>query len=336
MWQAKQDGLVKSASDDAPRMFLARTGPAHCLEAPVRDPPAAQADSSGYARPWRRVDTSGKPWWLWFHLLSLDAPTVSVIWALLFARCYGVRLAFPEEAVLGLTVWVIYVGDRLSDGWRATDYAGLQHRHFFYAQHRTPLVCLGALAASADLWLIAANLGAAELLAGLKFAAIVGAYLLCVHASPDWIVQFLPKELVVGILFAAGTTLPVWSKNSAFSENWRFSLTLFALLCSLNCLSIECWERNSANDVAHVSELILGGKVRISEFAAGLMTFALAPFCGHTFAPSLKLLAVPVFLSALLIFCLNFFRDQLSLRALRVLVDLVLVVPALVALTIRI
>ena len=44
------------------------------------------------------------PWWLWWNLLSLDAPTVSIVWALLFASAQGRRLTLPEEIVLGLTV----------------------------------------------------------------------------------------------------------------------------------------------------------------------------------------------------------------------------------------
>jgi len=257
-----------------------------------------------------------------------------MIWAILFAYCYGVRLALNEIVILCLTVWIIYVGDRLLDGWRPTGLAALQQRHFFSAEHRSPFICIGVIAAFVDLSLITKTLGSAEMFAGLKLAAIVGIYLLSVHVNPR-IARLLPKKLVVGILFAAGTALPVWSKNSPFSVDWEFPVGLFALLCSLNCFSIECWEKNGSKFIDRLeTKQILRGTARVSEAAAGLAVAALAlPFFdigAHT------AVAIAVSLSASLIFSLNYFRDRLSLSALRVLVDLVLVVAALVALIIRI
>ncbi len=259
-----------------------------------------------------------------------------MVWAILFAHCYGVRLALNEIVILCLTVWLIYVGDRLLDGWRPTELAALQLRHFFCAEHRNPFICIGLIAAFVDLSLITKTLGSAELFAGLKLAAIVGIYLLSVHVNPR-IARSLPKELAVGILFAAGTALPVCSKNSASSVDWEFSVGLFALLCSLNCFSIEYWERNGSKFIDRLeTKQILGGTARISEAAAGLAVVALAlPFFDINGRPPTAV-ALAVSLSAWLIFSLNYFRDRLSLSALRVLVDLVLVVAALVALIIRI
>lgn len=131
-----------------------------------------------------RASNPETPWWLWWHLLSLDAPTVSLVWALLFAHCYGVRLALNEAVILCLAVWIIYIGDRLLDGWRVANLGALQQRHFFYAQHRSPVICLGVLAVFVNLWLITKSLETGELLAGLKLAAAVVIYLLSVHLSP--------------------------------------------------------------------------------------------------------------------------------------------------------
>jgi hypothetical protein len=56
-----------------------------------------------------------QPVWLWMNLLSLDAPLVALVWQDLLARCYGTLLLPAGRTVLGLTVWAIYIADRLMD-----------------------------------------------------------------------------------------------------------------------------------------------------------------------------------------------------------------------------
>src|SRR5262249_7190706 len=68
-------------------------------------PPAAQAHNQ----------LATAPWWLWWNILSLDAPMVACAWAILFARLAHVAVPKPELAALGLTVWLIYTMDRLLD-----------------------------------------------------------------------------------------------------------------------------------------------------------------------------------------------------------------------------
>ena len=39
-----------------------------------------------------RASSYTTPWWLWWNILSLDAPTVAVVWASLLARASHMRL----------------------------------------------------------------------------------------------------------------------------------------------------------------------------------------------------------------------------------------------------
>ena len=78
---------------------------------------------------------------LW-HLLSLDAPTVAVIWTWFVARAEHVRLPWATPAAMGIAVWMLYAGDRLLDarvldGVR-TAWTGerLEARHLFHYRHR--------------------------------------------------------------------------------------------------------------------------------------------------------------------------------------------------------
>jgi hypothetical protein len=276
------------------------------------------------------------PWWLWWNLLSLDAPTVSIVWALLFASAQGRRLSLPDEIVLGLTVWAIYTGDRLLDGWTAQNREALQRRHFFCALHRTPLTCLIGLAAATSLWLTAEYLAPREAIAGIILGVMVGAYMFAIHAGGRWIEGIASKEVVVGVLFATGTTLPVWSQGGGFSSDAWASLDLFALICFLNCLSIECWENGHSGDPCHEMPRHLRWTAsHINFVAAGLATSSIAILFWFFPKASSRPELFGTFLAALLILVLNRSRRKLSPETLRVLADAALVVPALIALLIR-
>ncbi len=73
--------------------------------------------------------------WLLPNLLSLDAPIIAIIWQSLLANYASLPLRLTGRIVLGLTVWSIYIADRLLD---VRQPAGLNEspRHRFYRAHR--------------------------------------------------------------------------------------------------------------------------------------------------------------------------------------------------------
>ena len=78
----------------------------------------------------RRHNESVRPqFWLWPNLLSLDAPLVAVLWQTLFLRCLRAPVRWLPALLLFLTVWLIYVADRLLD---ARNGAVTTPRHQFY------------------------------------------------------------------------------------------------------------------------------------------------------------------------------------------------------------
>jgi hypothetical protein len=105
-------------------------------------------------------------------------------------------------------------------------------------------------------------------------------------------------------------------------------------LCSLNCLSIECWERPSGIGERHKTGLpwVAWADAHLGAIALGVATAALLagflPACGGA-------MEIPFFAissAALLTAMLNGQRRWLSPEALRVLADAALVLPAAVAL----
>src|SRR5580693_2859359 len=92
------------------------------------------------------------PLWLWFNLLSLDAPLIALVWQDFLARCYPTLLLPVGRGALGLTVWAVYLADRLLDV-RHVASAIESSRHRFYRRHRRYVVALLAIVVCADAFL---------------------------------------------------------------------------------------------------------------------------------------------------------------------------------------
>jgi hypothetical protein len=153
-----------------------------------------------------------------------------------------------------------------------------------------------------------------QLLAGVAVGGATLLYLGIVHlprsrwlSSPGW------KEPAVGIVFAAGVSIPLISEVSEFMK-WMPGVIAFGGLCWLNCVLIGFWEdgRDKAPPFWSVW------------FATSISVVALLG------APARVALAVLLSLAALA--ALHRFRDKLSPRAARVMADFVLLSPLLLAL----
>ncbi len=175
------------------------------------------------------------PLWLWPNLLSLDAPLVAVVWQDFIARAYALPLRTPARLVLALTVWAIYLGDRLLDVRRPA-VAMEAPRHQFYRRHRAGAMVLLALVLAADLGVTAVAVRPAIVYAGLFALAAVLAYLVLFA----WMgVRAVPKEAAVAVLFAAGTFVAAWTRAA---NPWGLlggPAAAFAALCFANLVAIE-------------------------------------------------------------------------------------------------
>jgi len=255
--------------------------------------------------------------------LSLDAPAVAVAWALLFAKARGAILSTATIGALALAVWLIYLGDRVLDGWRTQESGELRARHMFSVRYRALLLGASAIALFAGVWLTRDRLNASEAKAGLLMAACVGIYMICVHAGGATAKRILPKEVTVGLIFAAGTALPIWSEGG-FPHKAIISWLLFGLLCALNCVAIECWE----NRGMLTSPILAWANARIGGLAASI---AVVAGMAHFSLGTSGIVAEAIAAAAGLIFLLDCARQRLSAAALRVLVDAALIVPAVIA-----
>jgi len=177
------------------------------------------------------------PVWLWFNLLGLDAPVVALVWQDFLARCYPTILRPPGRAVLGLTVWAIYLADRLLDTRHPAVWESVRHR--FYRRHRGFASTLFALVVGVDLlvtslWLRPAVFDNGLVLTG-GVVAYLGAFPLTGRTATAW------KKPLAAMLFTAGTFLIAWTGPGHTASRLIWPAAAFCALCLGNLLMTERW-----------------------------------------------------------------------------------------------
>jgi hypothetical protein len=252
---------------------------------------------------------------LW-HLTSLDAPTVAIIWTLAFAWAARVRLPLWLPAVTGLSAWSFYIADRLLDARAAR--SPLRLRHHFHHRHRRIFLILAAAAAMTALGLVLRCMPPLAQARNTLLAAAALAYFTGVHTyAPRR--RLLPKELLVALVFTAACAAPVLSRAAHRLELAPVFL-VFTALAWLNCGAIEAWESQRLVP-AHWASIF---RVAVSLAAACLLAAMIAVVLG---APRIALLLAAAGCSAVLLALLDRGRRRLTPTTLRAAADLVLLTP---------
>lgn len=319
--------------------------------------PPAQVDCAIQDRATSHKWDVAAPLRFW-HLTSLDAPTVAVVWSLAFAWAAKIRLPIWIPVLLALAAWSIYIADRLLDtraALRTGNLQGLRQRHWFHHQHRGLLgpLAIAFACAAACIVLREMPLAARERNSVLAVAAL--AYFARVHAS-RWLpgagsfgrVPRFNKELLVGLLFTAACVLPALSRVFAQRNEpiWPPMAVagFFAMLAWLNCHAIERWETNASRRAEEVFFSEAKASVPSATFmrglkppapsgssftAAGILAVAGLLLAGVLSCPQPRaaVLVASGTASAVLLGLLDYFRDRLTPLALRVSADLVLLTP---------
>lgn len=273
-----------------------------------------------------------------WHLASLDAPTVAVVWAWAFGRALHVPLPTWALGLLALIVWAIYVGDRLLDalsGLRDPKWHPLQERHYFHWRNRRVLAPLAAVAAIAAAWIVHRRLPGLAIRQDSVVAVAAVAYFSGVHTRsslPGWIKQtaarLFSREFAVGAIFSAGCSLPVLSalRTHGHTASWPRLLVLalfFALLAWLNVRAISDWE-----DTPFPAPTKRVGRLAGAIGAMGLSAAVLLAASG---SEGMAAVLAAGSLSAGWLALLNRLRPRLTSLTLRIGADFVLLTPLLLA-----
>jgi hypothetical protein len=247
---------------------------------------------------------SKSPLTLW-HLLSLDAPTVATLWTWFIARANHLHLPIAAILAMFLAVWTLYAADRLLDTH------ALEARHHFHHQHRKAFL-IGIIFASIALAILLPRLEPAAIRLYLILGGLVFGYFIVIHARQDS--HRYPKELAVGICFAAATFIPTIARQPTQRPALLPPAILFAALCSLNCLFIYAWEHAPQPHHLPLLAIILS------------LTAATVAFVDHQ-AP--WTISAAVALAAALLLVLHRLNRNIPATTLRATADLVLLTPAL-------
>lgn len=268
---------------------------------------------------------------LW-HLASLDAPTVALVWSSAFAWAAGIRLLPWEPIALALIAWAVYIGDRLLDaraGMQSPPLHLLRERHFFHWRYRHVLAPAGFFAAATAAQLVITRLPAAARLPDSALAAVTLVHFSGVHAPGRFLPnlrRILSRPSLIAALFTAGCLLPLAAQvvhARALSADHALALPalFFAGLAWLNVRTIGQWESASPALSSRRQLFCISGLIAA---AGALMALILAPVEPHSSA----LLAAGTG-SALLLSLLHRLRRRITPLALRAAADLVLLTPAL-------
>ena len=251
--------------------------------------------------------------WQWPNILAIDTALVAILWQLSMAKALNTEIGWVASAVLGLSVWLTYVADRLFDVRSLENTVLFSLRHQFAKRYHQRLWYLWFMILAIDL-LLATQLTGSQ----LKNGFILLLFCLLYTASNQKLSKhFFPKEICVALIYAGGIIIfmPVTSPLGFFG--------LFALLCLLNCLIIGAGEKT------------IDAKMRLYSLASLVEARWLTPLA--LFGVGLAVwggseLWFSLALSYGLLGLLHGLRNRINIEAFRVLADATLILGALCAL----
>jgi hypothetical protein len=180
------------------------------------------------------------PAWLWANLLGLDAPLIALIWQDYLARHFALPLHPAGRAVLGLTVWAIYLADHLIDVSRAASGAE-RPRHAFCRRHLREFRALLLLILSADFLVACSWVRPVVSEHGVFVAGGVMIYFAAFPLRQSG--SAISKKPIAAFLFTAGIFLVAWTDAAHPWIMLSQAAAAFFALCLANLLLIESWEQ---------------------------------------------------------------------------------------------
>lgn len=177
--------------------------------------------------------------WQLPNLLALEAPLIALVWQAFAGQCWGTPASAAARVVLGLTVWAIYVGDRLLDirvEPPATD------RHAFCLRYKTWFIA-GLLVAVCTVALISLFfLDRVMFRGGIALATATVIYLGVFPVLGNSSVS--GKKALAALLFTSG----IFLSPAMSTANTVPAAALFLLLLG-NLVLVESWDTASRSRV---------------------------------------------------------------------------------------
>lgn len=258
---------------------------------------------------------------LW-HLLSLDAPTVATLWTWFIARVNHIALQGSSLAAMAAAVWMLYAADRVLDA-QGSGNDNLEARHYFHREHRAGFLA-GIGLCSILLAILLPRILEAAIRLYLVLGGLVFGYFVIIHATRS--AHRLPKEIAVGVCFAAATFIPTVAHAPTLRLMLLPPALLLAALCSLNCLFIYAWEH--PRELTQLPHPITAFALRhLSHLSVGIIAASSILLMIDHHAPWQLYTAIA--LSTIVLLVLHGRRHSIPAQDLRVAADLALLTPLL-------
>jgi len=265
-----------------------------------------------------------------WHLLSLDAPTLAMLWTWFLARANHIKLPATAIVAMGIAVWMLYAADRLLDSRvlpRGVADRELEARHYFHRNHQRGFRW-GILVAAIALAVLLPQLSPQSIRLYLVLGMLLFGYFILIHINSSDTgpkTHRLPKELAVGVFFSAATFIPTVAHDPRLRTALLPGAVLFAVLCSLNCLFIYRWEHPAASPHTHPATKLALRFLPHLTVAAATSGIILA-MADHSLPWTIPCACALATISLLV---LNHNRHRLSATTLRATADLCLLTPLL-------
>lgn len=274
-----------------------------------------------------------RPLWIWPNILSFDAPLVALAWFWMFKQIWLVKYHQPSLPwLLALTVWCIYVADRLMDsrGMRGTE-ATLPLRHRFHCDYRGLMIvalCVGVV----GVFFLLSRQSRGLLAYAYPVAVPVLLYFLISFQRPEKGVSWF-KNIVAGLAFAYGTTVGVHFRSGSSVGLHELALSsevvVFALLCMINMMVIDHWESGGEEEKGtdENEREFENTIIKVLLLALVIVCYFLASSAEGFGSQAHKAFYLAAMVGAGGLAFLALFRHFFSPVSLRILADLALLVP---------
>ena len=219
---------------------------------------------------------------------SFDAVLIGITWHSYFCIQTGAELKIIHLMIIGLSIWLGYMSDRLFDVEKLPIETLWTRRHLFAKRNKGSLWILWALLLVVNIGMSIAYLEEKQLFIGLQLTAFVLLYTLC---NQYLFKKRFPKEFFVALLYAYGGFYLI-EPNITNKE-----LYLFASVCLLNCLLISKKEASidRVNKMRSIGSYLSDSVMQLVLILFSIIYFLLNPAPNIYLSISLSLLVITVY-----------------------------------------
>ena len=244
------------------------------------------------------------PYWSYLSITAMDAPIISIAWYLYYAQdSFNPSLNLQHCLILGVSVWLGYMADRLFDIQFKKEAKLISLRHQFCKENEFKLWLLWLIILAPITIFSSYVLNSDKLFAGL----ILILFILLYNCLNQYFSQKrFPKEICVAALFSYGTLFLIEGpfKIEGFIH--------FTLICFLNCLILTHKEKQI--------DKLMGINSWTHPFNHRSIIIIIALFCIY-FLIAFQGLFNPFFAICLLCFALHIKSDHIDEERFRIILE---------------